>query len=156
MASRKIEDCVPFLQTKYAELQARAAAKGIKFVLTCTARAAIEQRALYAQGRETLDVINHLRENASLPAIGESENHKVTWTLDSKHIINDKRTQSEAFDIGILDSSGKHISWDLKADIATDGIPDYQELADIGREIGLGVGADFKNPDYPHYEVKTI
>ena len=51
MASRKIEDCVPELQEKFAAFKAAMDAAGIPFILTCTKRTQEEQNALYAQGR---------------------------------------------------------------------------------------------------------
>jgi peptidoglycan L-alanyl-D-glutamate endopeptidase CwlK len=47
------------------------------------------QVAYYAQGREPLDITNRLRKRAGLAPIGESENKKkITWTMDSRHIVN--------------------------------------------------------------------
>ncbi len=159
MASREISQCVPQLQAKYYRMKDIAESKGVHFALTCTSRLAIEQRALFAQGREKLEMVNHLREDAGLYAITEEANKRpVTWTLDSKHIINDKRRLSEAFDVVILGKDDK-ASWDLKVDANDDDIPDWLELAEIGRSVGLKCGADFMGkdgkpkPDYPHFEV---
>ncbi len=61
----------------------------------------------------------------------------VTWTLNSKHL------QGRAFDIAML-KNGK-LTWDEK---------DYKSAGEIGREINLKWGGDFKkNKDYPHFEI---
>lgn len=154
MASRKIEDCVPELQEKYKLLKEKANEVGIDFIITCTARDMLEQFALYAQGRQDLNTVNHLRDNVGLAPIGEFENrHVVTWTVDSKHIINGKkRTASEAFDVAMV-KDGNKIHYDLKIDVNGNNMPDYIELARIGKEVGLVCGAFWKKPDYVHFEI---
>jgi len=70
---------------------------------------------------------------------------KVTWTKESKH------TSRRAWDVAI--KKGKIILWDVaKADVDLDQIPDYIELARVGRGLGLVVGADFSKPDFCHFE----
>lgn len=155
MASRDIKKCVPKLQEIWPLHKAECAKIGIQIALSCTAREAIEQRALYAQGRAALDIVNHLRGNAGLPSITEQQNKLcVTWTLDSKHIINDKRSLSEAYDIFVI-KNGVAV-WDVKADVNGDQIPDYLQVAEIGRSLGLIPGAYFPKPakpDFPHFEI---
>lgn len=152
-----ISTCVPALRRKYNQLETQCASVGLEIVLTCTDRLYIVQLALYAQGRETLEMVNHLRANAGMGPIGPAENkYCVTWTLDSKHIINDKRSFSEAFDIALRAPDGK-IYWDTKADVNKDvtgiKIPDYLEVSKIGQALGLRCGAFFKKPDMVHYEL---
>jgi peptidoglycan L-alanyl-D-glutamate endopeptidase CwlK len=60
----------------------------------------------------------------------------VTWTRNSRH------TERRAFDVAVR-QVGK-IAWES---------PRYKDLADIGREMGLVVGYDFKHQDPGHYEV---
>lgn len=156
MASRRIEDCVPELQTMYAAFEAAMRACGLPFIVTCTARTVREQIALYAQGRAPLEEVNRLRLYAGLPPIGIDGNRKVTWTLQSKHLVdlddghtgNDK---SRAFDIAIL-KDGRPV-WDVKVDVNADHIPDYDQAGAIGESVGLRWGGRFKTPDRPHFEV---
>lgn len=84
MSSRKIGDCIPELQDKYALFESGCKLYGVDYILTCTRRTQDEQNALYAQGRTT-------------------PGKKVTWTLRSKHI------EGKAFDIAIIEN-GK-IDW---------------------------------------------
>ena len=157
MPSRKIEDCVPELQTKYQAFKAAMDAAGIPFMITCTARNVKEQVALYSQGRQPLEQVNSLRRSAGLSPISFMENvHKVTWTLHSKHIIdlddgdpdNDK---SRAFDIAIIRDGQP--CFDLKVDVNHSAHPDYEEAGKIGESVGLKWGGRFPKPDRPHYQV---
>lgn len=148
--SRDLNLLTPTLKSKLFVLENKALDAGILFIVTCTARTYLEQFALYAQGREKLEMVNHLRDNAGLGPIQERENKIVTWTLDSKHVINDKRTLSQAFDIVIVEKDRP--IWDIKVNVNNNEIPDYLELAKIGKGLGLTAGAYFKHPDYPHFE----
>lgn len=87
LASRKIEDLIPEMQTLAIAFKWAMEDAGIDFIFTCTFRSQKEQNALYAQGRTKPGNI-------------------VTWTRNSKH------TQREAFDIAVL-KAGK-ITWDTK------------------------------------------
>jgi peptidoglycan L-alanyl-D-glutamate endopeptidase CwlK len=157
VASRKIEDLSPKMQLFYSQFKSKMDAAKISFIVTCTARTVKEQQALYAQGRQTLMEVNILRTMASLPPITEAENkYKVTWTMNSKHIVdlddgdtsNDK---SRAFDIAIV-KDGK-ATWDIKVNVNLNSEPDYMEAGKIGESIGLKWGGRFKSPDYPHFEL---
>jgi hypothetical protein len=140
------------------QFKEKCAAVGLKVVLTSVDRSYKEQTAYFAQGRETLEITNSLRKAAGLPPIGEEENKKkITWTMNSKHIINldDERTdndRSNAFDFAIVGVDGK-INWDVKADINKDNVWDYLQCAMIGESLGLTSGRVFKSPDYPHLEI---
>lgn len=131
--------------------------QGHDVTITSVDRDYKEQYALYCQGREPLDVVNEFRKIACLPPISQAENQKkVTWTLNSKHIINldDERKdndKSDAIDFVIL-KNGKAI-WDVKADVNADKQPDYKQCALIGESLGFISGMRFKNPDYPHLEL---
>lgn len=158
MSSRKIEDLVPELQTKYHAFAAAMAAAGIPFMVTCTARTVREHIALYAQGRRSNDMTNALRRDAGLSPISWTENcRKVTWTLQSKHLIdlddgdpgNDK---ARAFDIAITRRRGEPC-WNLKIDVNENEKPDYEEAGKIGESVGLRWGGRFRRPDYGHFEV---
>lgn len=157
MASRNPEDLTPALQAKYRLFDERMKAAGIPYRLTCTARTVKEQIALYAQGREALSKTNWLRKLAGLLPIKLFENRKkVTWTLASKHIVdlddgNPNNDKARAFDIAI--EKDRRPSWDLKADVNTNDIPDYEEAGRIGESVGLRWGGRFRKPDYVHFEL---
>lgn len=163
MGSRNIDDLIPPLQILFHQFRIGMDEKNIDFIVTSTVRTLAEQKALYAQGREPLDVVNNLRAQAGLPSITNLQNKKrVTWTMNSRHLAlqpNDPLCTKYpewagkgcAFDIVIL-KNGKAV-WDVKADIDQDNIPDYEEAASCGEYLGLIAGARFKpSPDYPHFE----
>jgi peptidoglycan L-alanyl-D-glutamate endopeptidase CwlK len=124
--SRKIKDLVPELQSIAIAFAAKLAQEGIPFIFTCTYRSQKEQDALYAQGRTAPGKI-------------------VTWATHSRH------TDRRAFDIAIC--KGKVPTWDRKADVNENEIPDYLEAGIIGERLGLVWGGRWKTPDYPHFEL---
>ena len=157
MASRSLDDLVPELKEKAIRHQELCKDAGIEIIFTCTARLVKEQIALYAQGRQALDEVNELRRIAGLRPITEEANQRpVTWTLNSKHLIdledvnlyNDK---ARAYDIAIVRDGGKVI-WDLKTDVNENEVGDYEEAARLGESLGLTAGARFKSPDWVHFE----
>jgi len=118
------------------------------------------QVAYYAQGRESLDVVNSLRKRAGLNPISEKANQRiVTKTMKSKHIINlaNEATSddlSRAIDFGLIDRKGVYHG-EPKADLNKDGKLDYIQLGIIGKMIDSGLiwGGDFKGfKDYAHWE----
>jgi hypothetical protein len=152
----------PGLLAKYTLFKEKMDKAGIPFVLTSVARTVKEQAALYSQGRDALSTVNKMRKAAGLPPIKEAENHKVTWTLMSKHLIDlddgvEANNWSRAFDIAIVDN--KKATWNLKADVNRDNMADYIQAGPMGESVGLRWGGRFKNtkgeaqPDFPHYEV---
>lgn len=148
--SRDLNKLTPSLRIKLALFKEKAHALGIDFIVTCVDRAYGEQLAIHAQGRESLVEVNDCRRDVGLGPITEHENHIVTWTFDSKHVIGSKRKLAEAFDIVIV-KNGKP-TWDIKVSVNHNEIPDYLELARLGLTLGLKPGATFSKPDYPHYE----
>lgn len=158
MASRKISDLTPSMQTKFKAFALSMFRANIPFIVTCTARMVDEQVALYAQGRKSLDEVNSLRIIAGLPIITADQNKKVTWTLKSKHLIdlddgNLDNDKARAFDIAIV-RRGEPV-WDLKTDVNEDQHPDYIQAGEIGESVGLRWGGRFKAPDMPHFEEIT-
>ena len=139
----------------------KCAIAGHKVVITCTDRTYQEQTAYFAQGREKLEVVNALRKIVGLWPISEEENlRKITWTMNSEHVINTEDARkdndlSRAIDFAILDKDGK-VTWDVKADVSGDGISDYRECAMIGESIGFWGGYRFKTADWPHLQLKEI
>ncbi len=131
--------------------------KGLDVIITCVDRTYLEQDALFAQGREPLDTVNALRQRAGLAPIIGTANRKVTWTRNSKHVVNpdDERTDNDkarAFDFVILNAAGSAV-WDVKADVNKDQEPDYLQAGEIAEAIGLKWGGRFRNPDMPHVEI---
>jgi peptidoglycan L-alanyl-D-glutamate endopeptidase CwlK len=145
MASRDINDLVPELQVKYRRFASAMADACVPFIVTCTVRSDAEQYALWMQGRFPLIDVNDHRRVVGLPPITKDENRrKITWTIHSKH------SSGRAFDIAVA-RDGKP-TWDLKADVDLDGVPDYAEAGHIAEECGLRWGGEYK--DFCHFELK--
>ena len=129
----------------------------LRFRVTSTARDYKVQVALYAQGREPLHNVNAYRMSAGLSPITDAENqHRVTWTLNSLHVIrtddNDPDNDfARAFDIVLYNGNGR-AHYDVKVDANAAGGPDYDEAGRIGESVGLKWGGRFRNPDKPHFQ----
>lgn len=121
MASRNPDDLTPEMQKLYNLFHEEMHGAGLDFILTCTYRSPAEQKALYAIGRT-------------------KPGKKVTWTLNSKHLIR------QAFDIAML-KDGK-ITWLEK---------DYKKAGEIGMNIGLNWAGSWKtNKESCHFEYQHI
>jgi len=125
--SRKIEDLVIPLQTLFHMFRMAADEAGINFIVTSTYRDEEFQIELYSQGRTKPGKI-------------------VTWTKSSKH------TERKAFDVAVLNENNQP-TWNLKADVDKDSVPDYEELGRIGEHFGLTWGGSWKKKDYCHFEL---
>jgi len=137
------------MQLKYIDFKIGMEEAGLKYMITSIDRTILEQMALYVQGRLTLGDVNRFRQMAGMQSIPETENKKVTWTLNSKHVTNmfDENLNndlSRAFDIAILKDNQP--VWDLKVNVNQNDLPDYQEAGKIGQSVGLKWGGDFNDP----------
>lgn len=157
MSSREISDLTEECRNKYLLFDRKMTDLGIPFKITCTARYVKEQVAYYAQGRQPLLEVNRLRKMARLLPISAQENkRKITWTLNSKHIVdlddgNIGNDKSRAFDIVICKNGEPN--WNTKVDVNLNNESDYIEAGEIGESVGLKWGGRFKSPDMPHFEV---
>ena len=158
MGSRDLKELTPELFDKYQLFNVRMGEAGLVHVVTCTSRSILEQMALYTMGRLPTRDVNRFRQVAGLLMIDDSNNRKVTWTLDSPHVTNMydddlNNDRARAFDIAILNKQGQAV-WDLKVSVNGDDIPDYEEAAIIGESVGLVCGGRWRNPDWPHYQLE--
>jgi peptidoglycan L-alanyl-D-glutamate endopeptidase CwlK len=151
MPSRDPKDLTLETQAKLFAFRERMDAEGIPWIITSTRRTEEEQKALYAQGRHPLNVVNDLRVKAGMAPITDKQNARpVTWTMKSKHI------DGLAFDIAILKDAKP--TWEEKVDVDLDAVPDYTEAGMIGEAVGLVWGGRFRNkkglmePDFPHFQ----
>jgi hypothetical protein len=106
-------------------------------------RSKLKQEAYFAQGRQGLGAVNALRKQVGLYLLtSEAQNYIITWTLKSKHI------DGLAMDITPVNGAGEP-TWDLGHFWNT-----FVKIRDCGRNVGLVCGADWKPPDWPHYEIR--
>lgn len=159
--SRDITKATPTIQQFWSELQSTVKKElNLDIFLVDVDRDWKVQRAYYAQGRDSLLIVNRLRKEVNLPSLTIEQNkRKVTWTMNSKHITNlddndENNNLSRAIDIGLKNYDGKYIG-DAGADINKDSKKDYEQIGLIGERIGNGKikwGGRFKSPDMPHFE----
>ena len=129
--------------------------KKLPVVILRTACSWDVQTAILAQGRKRLSVVNEYRMLAGLAPLPASDpNNIVSWTVTSKHILplDPKKPQKVcAFDIGLLDPDGR-ITYDLKADVNKDQVPDYKQLGATWKDLNPRCrwGGDYG--DYGHFE----
>jgi len=130
--SRDIDTLTPDAREWFQRFRAHAESAGLVYlrhwIVTSFYRDQEFQDWLYAQGRTR-------------------PGPKVTWTLHSRH------TGRRAWDIAVRDPRTGKIDWNVvKADVDADHLPDYEELAAVGRKMGLTVGMDWETPDPCHFE----
>jgi hypothetical protein len=167
MGSRNLDDARYELKL-FADELIRRAKDDLRLIVivTSVARTYFEQIALVLQGRLSLYNVNLARKIAAMSSITEKENIIVSWTIDSKHIINPfdatpENDKSRAVDFGILDKAGKY-QGDIKADTNGDNQGDYLQLGELGMKIAHEMdypilwGGDpkgrLKGKDLPHWE----
>jgi len=101
------------------------------------------QQAYFAQGRELLEEVNRKRRLAGLYLLqSERDNYVITWTLMSKHITG------LAMDVLPVDGRGNP-TWDLAHYHRF-----FEIIRECGKQAGLICGADWPDPDWPHYEMR--
>jgi peptidoglycan L-alanyl-D-glutamate endopeptidase CwlK len=150
VASRSLDDLVPELRIKAIAFKSACDRLGIPIIFTCTARTLLEQICLYLQGRADINIVNQIRNRVGIGVA--SSNAKVTWTLNSKHIVTNFGDKAHAFDIAIV-KNGVAV-WDIKVDVNNDMKPDYTQLGVLGESLGLTWGGRFPtSPDFPHYQI---
>jgi hypothetical protein len=159
--SRDIKRATPFLQWFWPVFQQAVKDElNLDIFLIDVDRDWKVQRAYYAQGRDTLSVVNHLRKCAGLPIITTAQNkRKITWTMKSKHITNLENESpyddySRAIDIGLKTKDGRYAG-DAQVDLNGDKKADYKQIGEIGMRIGgsrIQWGGLWSSPDYPHYQ----
>jgi peptidoglycan LD-endopeptidase CwlK len=142
----RIEDLLPEVQEMAYKAIAIMKAQDIKHVVTSTFRSKEVQQALYAQGRNSLNIVNQLRENANLSLLPENEN---TYTVTNCNgVTNLSPHQSrKAIDIVPANRNGDPCWPDLLDSR-------WGPIALIMKACGFTWGGDWKSfPDYPHYQI---
>jgi hypothetical protein len=116
------------------ELLARALEIQLPVLIVFTGRTPAEQAALYAIGRTD----------------GQPPSARVTWTLESKHVMSPKQDmKSLAMDICPFDLYQLNGPDKLKWDAAD---PSWDKLGAIGEGLGLVWGGRWKVRDLGHFE----
>ena len=144
--SKEIKDLVPEMQQKASDAvikmsnDTRLKYWGVECVaISETKRELTVQMAYYSRGRMQVCDVQKMYAAAGLYAISENE-AKIpnTWTLRSKHIVG------KAIDI-VPVVNGK-LTWNVPVKV-------WERMGEIGKECGLNWGGDWKEKDYPHFEI---
>lgn len=124
--ARRLAQLHPLLAERGLELLNQCASDGLVLLVTQTLRTYEEQEALYAKGRTKKPI--------GKPHIVTYANAGFSW-----------HNFGLAFDVAVLDSSGK-MNWDYKH-------PGWARTGAIGKSLGLEWGGDWTRlKDYPHFE----
>jgi hypothetical protein len=128
----------------------------IPIIFTSVDRLLTTQIVLFCQGRMALADVNKIRKRLGLYLLDSSDDNEVTWTLDSRHVVDNNKPFSTAFDIAVLKNGSAN--WNDKVNVNGNDVPDYIELAKMGQSIGLEPGALWTNvkPDMPHFQLPKI
>ena len=150
--SNRIEDLHPDLARVYTEAKAAYIAAhpgGLRPQLGETARPAAVQTAYYAQGRQPLATINHLRQVAGLAPIGMAEAGKVITNAQAGQSPHGFQP-SRAFDVQLVKPNGE-VDW---SDIAYTGFAAYVKVAAEKLHVAISQGAYWPRfKDLPHTEL---
>lgn len=148
---RDIGTLHPFLRLKAEELKTAVKRElNLDIIITECLRTNDEQKALYAQGRKTLEEVNALRAKASWGKITAAQN-KFTVT-DAPTAADSMHGYGIAFDIAVVDPTGKIIEW-KRSDWNKDGKDDWLQVGEIGVRLGLEWGGQWTSRvDMPHYQ----
>jgi len=123
---------------------------GINIKFTQALRTELVQYALWCKGRLPLPDVNSAMKIAGLGFISESENKIVT---KAKSAATSFHGYGLAFDIVIVLANGRTITYDLDADTNSDGITDWDQIGELGEELGLEWGGNFSSiSDKPHFQ----
>jgi peptidoglycan L-alanyl-D-glutamate endopeptidase CwlK len=149
---RDINTLHPYVRQKAEQLKAAAKAKyNLNIIITECLRTNDEQRALYAQGRSPLDRVNALRKAVKWAPITAAQN-KFTVTNAAAADFS-YHGYGLAFDIAVVDPTGKIIDWSSKSDWNDDDINDWLQVGELSYELGLEWGGNWSSrPDMPHYQ----
>jgi len=147
--SRDISLLKPSVQDMVYQAIAIMKAQSVQYAITSTLRTVAEQQALYAQGRQPIDVVNELRVKTGMGPLGPSDNTYTVTNCDGVKTLSNHQSGC-AIDIVPLDKNGNP-SWPDKSD------GQWKIISDIMKIAGFQWGGDWaKFPDYPHYELKEI
>ena len=144
--SRRLEDLLPRVAAAAARAIADLKARGVPVVVTSTLRTLEEQKALYAQGRKSLEEVNELRKVAGLYRLVASEN---SYTVTNADGVKHKSNHQSGKALDAVPEQGGNPVWPPASDIR------WKQIAGVFQQHGFAWGGEWKDlPDLPHYEYK--
>jgi peptidoglycan LD-endopeptidase CwlK len=150
---RGLDKLFPPVASAATLLKEQAKTLGIKIQITDTLRTNAEQRALYANSRNTQAEINALRKLAGMSPVVPTDVGK--WLTNAKDATASYHGYGLAFDWVLLDPTGTKAVYDKGADFNANKQRDWYEVAGLTRNIpGLESGAFWSSsPDLPHCQM---
>ncbi|APQ58432.1 MULTISPECIES: M15 family metallopeptidase [Paenibacillus] len=122
----------PVFKIVMEKLIERCYARGVWIVITQGFRTYAEQDELYAQGR------NGDKRPKVTKARGGYSNHNFGFAADFALLLRDGRT----------------VSWDTLKDDDKDSLPDWSEVVEEAKKLGLEWGGDWRSfKDMPHLQM---
>ncbi|WP_397346870.1 M15 family metallopeptidase [Paenibacillus polymyxa] len=122
----------PVFKIVMEKLIERCYARGVWILITQGLRTYAEQDALYAQGR------NGDKRPKVTKARGGYSNHNFGFAADFALLLRDGRT----------------VSWDTLKDDDKDSLPDWSEVVEEAKRLGLEWGGDWRSfKDMPHLQM---
>jgi hypothetical protein len=135
---KDVTELLPEIQGKVYSAIEELNAKRIAFLIMETYREQAVQDSYYAQGRESLQVVNNLRVSAGLRSITDDDNKQIiTKAKNSLHTLR------RAIDIVPVSSSGD-VPWNVE-DSSTADL--WINLATVMKDNGFEWGGDWDPKD---------
>lgn len=130
-SAKKIATLEEPLRTAAKLIVERSYVRNVYVIITEALRTYEYQNSLYAQGRtKPGQIVTNAR--------GGYSNHNFGY----------------AFDFALLMSDGRQVSWNTLMDADRDSIPDWDEVVQVGRSLGLEWGGDWRSfKDLPHFQL---
>lgn len=150
--SRALADLLPDAQAAATRALDDLKDREIPYYVLATLRTLAEQKALYAQGREPLSVVDSIRESAGLPPLSAPENCHTVTNCDGVSIALGGHGRSahqlgKALDVVPLGEHGP--IWPRPDD------PRWYDIASSFEAEGFEWGGRWGDfPDRPHYQFK--
>ncbi|MGM1023030.1 MAG: M15 family metallopeptidase [Bacillota bacterium] len=130
-SEKRLSGLHPVFKLVLDKLVERCHARGVWVLITQGSRTYVEQDALYAQGRtKPGQVVTKAR--------GGYSNHNFGFAADFALLLRDGRT----------------VSWDTLRDDDKDSLPDWSEVVEEAKGLGLEWGGDWRSfKDMPHLQM---
>jgi peptidoglycan LD-endopeptidase CwlK len=134
----------PELARRVRALVSRLSQAGLRVEVVQGLRTWDEQAALFAQGRETLTVVNSLRRKAGLAPLSADENRRR---------VTDARAGQSNHNYGLACDlcpfKGNVPDWNAPAAV-------WKQIGAAAKAAGLKWGGDWQRPDRPHVELPGL
>lgn len=142
----RLKGLQPVVKAAAEALIERSYTRGVQIIITQGLRTIADQDALFAQGRTQAELnavgLSHVKAQPSKPKVtnarGGYSNHNFGWAID----------------FALLLPGGRTVSWDTLRDDDKDSLPDWSEVVEEAKKLGLEWGGDWRSfLDLPHLQM---